>query len=340
MFLRFLRDRMSWIFFIIFVLGAIDLLLWLDPGIDVAASSILYMNALVIVSLVCFILWRYFKETAYVKELASMDETNGMAWVEALPDAGFKQEEIINDLLIEKGMQFAGQLEEVRKNSMIQVDYTAAWVHEAKAPLTAMKLIIDSNRDMPAASRIEAEWLRIYLLIDQQLYISRLPTLESDYALEEVELKELVSAEIRELMSWCLEKNVEVEMDGLEQSVITDRKWSRFALRQILSNAVKYSPDSGTIAISVRTAESGHTVLIVKDQGPGIAPHDLPRIFDKGFTGSNGRIQNAATGLGLYLAKMVAEKIGIQLNAKSELAKGTTMELAFSMENEFDHIRK
>lgn len=340
MFLRFLRDRLSWILFIVLALSAIDLLLWLDPGVDVEASSVIYMNALLLISLVCFIVWRYFKETAYLKELASLGESSGMDWVEGLPDTSFKQDEIVNDLLIEKGMLFSSQLQEIRKSSMIQGDYTAAWVHEAKAPLTAMKLIIDSNRNLPAVKRIEAEWLRIYLLIDQQLYISRLPTLESDYSLEEVELKELVSAEIRELMSWCLEKNLAVDMDGLDKKVITDKKWSRFALRQVLSNAVKYSPDDGTIAISTRTEETGQTVLMVEDEGAGIAPHDLPRIFDKGFTGSTGRIQNAATGLGLYLAKLVVDKIGIQLHAESELAKGTTMELAFSIENEFDHIRK
>lgn len=340
MFLGFLRDRLSWIFFILFALSAIDLLLWLDPGIDVEASSIIYMNALLLISFVCFLIWRYFKETAYMKELASLEDSTAMDWIEALPEAVFKQDEIVNDFLIETGRLFSSQLQEVRKSSMVQGDYTAAWVHEAKAPLTAMKLIIDSNRNLPAVNRIEAEWLRIYLLIDQQLYISRLPTLESDYSLEEAELKELISAEIRELMSWCLEKNIAVDMDGLDKTVITDKKWSRFALRQILSNAVKYSPDSGTITISARTEETGHTVLVVKDEGPGIAPHDLPRIFDKSFTGSTGRIQNAATGLGLYLAKLVADKIGIQLNAESELAKGTRMELAFPMENEFDHIRK
>lgn len=340
MFLGFWRDRRSWILFMLLFLISMDVLLWLDPGISVEVSSLIYVNVLLLISLALFCIWRYRKETAYMRELAALADTAETDWIEALPEAVFKRDEIVNDLLTETGLSFSKQLHAIRQSSLIQSDYTAAWVHEAKAPLTAMKMIIDSNRDIPAMRKIEAEWLRVYLLIDQQLYISRLPTLEKDYSLEETELKELVSAEVRELMSWCLEKNLAVEMEGLETKVITDKKWSRFILRQILSNAVKYSPEGGVITIAARLEESRHPVLSIQDEGPGMAPHDLPRIFDKGFTGSTGRIYNAATGLGLYLAKLVAGKIGIRLTAASEPGKGTLMEIAFSLENEFDHIRK
>jgi OmpR family two-component system bacitracin resistance sensor histidine kinase BceS len=110
--------------------------------------------------------------------------------------------------------------------------------------------------------------------------------------------------------------------------------------RQILSNAVKYSPAGGTIRISVRTDNTGHRILRVQDEGPGIPEHDLPRIFDKGFTGGTGRLHNAATGLGLYLAKTVSDKIGITLLVSSRTGHGTTLGIAFPLENDFDHIRK
>lgn len=336
----FLRDRRSWILFVLLFLAGVNLLLWLDPGIGVELYSLLYVNALLLISFTAFIIWRFNRETAYVRELAQLAESTGTDWIEALPVTHFKRDETVNELLAEVASAYSQQLHTIRQHSIVQGDYTAAWVHEAKAPLTAMKLIIDSNRDHPAMRRIEAEWLRVHLLIDQQLYISRLPTLEQDYTLEEAGLKELVSAEVRELMSWCLEKNLAIETENLDATVITDKKWSRFIFRQILSNAVKYSPEGGTITISARQEQEGHLVLCVRDEGPGIAPHDLPRIFDKGFTGSTGRIHNAATGLGLYLAKMVAGRIGVTLHASSESGAGTTIEMAFSLENEFDHIRK
>ncbi|WP_033542217.1 sensor histidine kinase [Planococcus sp. CAU13] len=340
MIMGFLRDRRSWILFVLLFMAAADLLLLLDPGIEVELSSLLYVNALLLISFTLFCFWRYYKETAYLRELAQLAESTQTDWIEALPETRFKRDETINELLTEVASTYSQQLHTIRQNSIVQGDYTAAWVHEAKAPLTAMKLIIDSNRDHPAMRKIEAEWLRVHLLIDQQLYISRLPTLEQDYTLEEAELKELVLAEVRELRSWCLEKNLAVETDGLHAQVVTDKKWSRFIFRQILSNAVKYSQEGGVITIAARQEHSGHLILSVKDEGPGIAPHDLPRIFDKGFTGSTGRIHNAATGLGLYLAKMVADRIGVTLHATSSPSQGTLLEMAFPLENEFDHIRK
>ena len=166
---------------------------------------------------------------------------------------------------------------------------------------------------IPAFRKIESEWLRAHLLIDQQLSISRLPSLEMDYVLEKTNLQKLATAEVRELASWCMEKNIAVEFEGEDVEVVTDVKWCRFIIRQFLTNAVKYSPVGGTILISTNKTSSGNASLSIIDEGPGIKPHDLPRIFDKGFTGGTGRIHNAATGLGLYLAQTVATKMGITL---------------------------
>ena len=232
---------------------------------------------------------------------------------------------------VKRQLSSSKELAELRHANLIESDYTAAWVHEVKAPLTAMKLTMDEHRNDPVIRKIEAEWLRVHLLIDQQLYISRLPTLEADYVLEKTDVHRLVTAEVRELASWCMEKNIAVEFEGEDIEVVTDVKWCRFIIRQLLTNAVKYSPDGGTIIIStnVNTNWKCH-VLSIKDEGPGIKAHDLPRIFDKGFTGGTGRLHNAATGLGLYLAQTVATKIGITLQAQSEMGQGTTIQMTFS----------
>ena len=340
MFLSYLNDMKSWIFFFLLSLFSTDLLLWLDPGIGVSVSSLIYVNALLLVVFTAFISWRFYRETAYIRQLALLEEETETDWYEALPEPTFERDEQVNDILQSAGISFSKQLSEIRQSTIIQDDYIAAWVHEAKAPLTAMKLVIDANRTDPHMRKIEAEWLRIFLLIDQQLYISRLSSLESDYVLGEVPLQEIVSAEVRELMSWCREKNLAIEMEGLETDVVTDRKWCRFIVRQILSNAVKYSPRDGTIYITARREAAGHCILSIKDEGAGIPDHDMPRIFDKGFTGGMGRLHNTATGLGLYLAKTVSDKIGIRLSAISVKENGTILEMGFSLENDFDQIRR
>ena len=236
-------------------------------------------------------------------------------WHEALPETIFIRDEIVSEILRQVAIHSSKEIADLKHASLIESDYTAAWVHEVKAPLTAMKLTMDGHRNDPVIRKIEAEWLRVHLLIDQQLYISRMPTLEADYVLEQTDVYSLVTAEVRELASWCMEKNIAVEFEGEDIEVVTDVKWCRFIIRQLLTNAVKYSPLGGTIIIAVNVNPTGNIVLSIKDEGPGIKAHDLPRIFDKGFTGGTGRLHNAATGLGLYLAQTVATKIGITLQA-------------------------
>lgn len=340
MLIHYLNDRKSWLAFFLLSLLAADSLIWLDPGIGVKVSSVIYMNVLLLLALSLFIYWRYRKETKFARQLKNLAKEPVVDWIEALPEADFQQDEVTIEVLQQAGRSFSASMNAIRRDHLVQGDYMAAWVHEAKAPLTAMKLVVDANRDNAAMRKIEAEWLRLYLLIDQQLYISRLPALESDYVLEETPLRAIVTGEARELMSWCREKNLAIDMDGLDQMVVTDKKWSRFILRQVLSNAVKYSPEGAMIEIAAHVDEAGHTILSITDEGPGIEVHELPRIFDKGYTGGTGRLLNAATGLGLYLAKTVADKIGVGLTARSQKGEGTTIELVFSHENDFDAIRK
>lgn len=339
MFISYLKDMASWIGFFLLALGFADILIWLDQGIDAKFSSVLYVNVLLITALLVFIVWRYRKETKFTQEVTALTKKLVIDWHEALPETNFTRDEIMKELLRHAVISFSKELSDVRQASVIEADYTAAWIHEVKAPLSAMKLTIDGHRSDPVVRKIEAEWLRVYLLIDQQLYISRLPTLEADYLVEEADVHRLAASEVRELAAWCMEKNVAVEFEGEDLQVVTDVKWSRFITRQILTNAVKYSPAGSTIVVSASVMPSTNISLTIKDKGPGILLHDISRIFDKGFTGGTGRLQNAATGLGLYLAKTVADKLGITLAADSIVNQGTTITMIFPTENEFDKIR-
>jgi two-component system, OmpR family, bacitracin resistance sensor histidine kinase BceS len=329
----------SWILFFIGALGFADMLIWLDAGIDAEFSSVLYFNVLLLIFFALFIVWRYRKEIKFIKELTVLADEPSLDWHEALPEPIFKRDEIVIETLRQTAISSSEKISELRYANVIESDYTAAWIHEVKTPLTAMKVMMDGHRNELVIRKIQAEWLRVHLLIDQQLYISRMPTLEADYILKKMNVQSLVIAEVRELALWCMEKNIAVEFEGEDAEVITDVKWCRFIIRQIVTNAVKYSPSGGVIITSINHNASGNVVLSITDNGPGIQAHDLPRIFDKGFTGGTGRIHNAATGLGLYLAQTVAEKIGITLQAQSERKQGTTLYITFSTENEFDKVK-
>ncbi|MFC6452294.1 sensor histidine kinase [Paenibacillus vulneris] len=339
--MRFVSSRKSWILMFILMLGFVDLLIALDRGISVHAGSIIYLNSLFVLFFAIFLIWRYFKEMKYIQALEALTQEIHDDWLEALPRPGDPRDEIISEALRAADRFYRRKWTDLKKDHLMEQDFITSWVHEIKAPLTTMKLAIDSNQSVPAMRKLEAEWLRIHLLVDRQLYMTRLPTLESDYVLGTMVIQRLAAQEVRELASWCMGKNIAVEFEGEEAEVITDSKWCRFIFRQILMNAVKYSPDGGTISVRTTTMpETGKVELSIVDEGPGIPAHDLPRIFDKGFTGGNGRIQNAATGLGLYLAKSVADKIGITLEAQSRPNNGTVMKMTFSARNEFESIRR
>ncbi|CAM3289708.1 sensor histidine kinase [Filibacter tadaridae] len=338
MFIRYLNDMKSWILLFVLSLGFADLIIWLDKGIPVEAKSVIYINVLLLSVLLIFVIWRYFRETKFMKALRPLIDGVEEDWQEALPEPLSLRDEMTNDVLRQVANDYLKRLYALKATNVIESDYTAAWVHEVKAPLTAMKLVIEANRNETVLRKIETEWLRVHLLIEQQLYISRLPSLESDYVLEKNGIHRLVAGEVRELASWCRQKNIAIEFEGEDREVVTDSKWCRFIIRQVMTNAVKYSPSGATIWITTDVTASSNVSLSIKDEGPGIPSHDLPRLFDKGFTGGTGRLHNAATGLGLYLAKTVADKIGITLTVQSEIGHGTTMQLTFTTENDFDSV--
>ncbi|EMR06128.1 Sensor histidine kinase graS [Bhargavaea cecembensis DSE10] len=338
MFIPYLKSRLPWILFFLVALLLADLIIILDEGIEIEAASVVYMNFLLVALLALFILWRWRQETAFLREAARLTDESLREWEELLPERASGLDRTTAELLTAASRAHREELEKVADAQYLEADYLAAWVHEAKAPLTAMKLILDEHRADPAMRRLATEWLRLHLLIDRQLYISRMPTLAADFLPETSTVRSLTSSEIRELAAWCMEKDVAVELEGEDLPVRTDVKWARFIIRQILTNAVKYSPAGGTILITADRTPDGNVRLRIADEGPGIPAHDLPRIFEKGFTGGTGRIQNAATGLGLYLADQVAGRLGIRLSAFSEDERGTALTLMFQKENEFDRI--
>jgi OmpR family two-component system bacitracin resistance sensor histidine kinase BceS len=138
-----------------------------------------------------------------------------------------------------------------------------------------------------------------------------------------------------------LEKNISIEMTGdTASTVYTDKKWCRFVVRQLLTNAIKYSPTNGNLVIHTHLYTNESVIVTIQDEGPGIQAHDLPRIFDRGFTGENGRVQNSATGMGLYLAKEISEKLHIRLEVASAVGNGTSISMIFTSDNPFEQLRR
>jgi OmpR family two-component system bacitracin resistance sensor histidine kinase BceS len=214
-------------------------------------------------------------------------------------------------------------------------DELLAWVHEVKAPLTSINLMLDHIDDLTLRRKLENEWLRLHLLVDQQLHQTRLASIEKDNFMTEIELRTVVYKEIRAMQAWCIEKGIGFDVAELTEAVMTDGKWLAFIIRQILSNAIKYSPANSEVFIFTEIDATGATLLHIKDAGIGIRKEDLPRIFHKSYTGTAGRESAQSTGMGLYLAHNVAQKIGVRITVQSSVGEGSIFTLRFPLQNEY-----
>ena len=330
---KFLLEKISWIgFFLILQLLAL-LIAYVDTNL--ALNSIYYYTFLSSVLFLIFLFIRYQKETRFYRE---MNDRAANLDVTTIPDGESPFEKIIETTMVE-------QMERLKKESSHnhslleqEKDDMLAWIHEVKTPLTSMHLIFDRISDQKTRSQLTYEWLRIHLLLDQQLHKKRMPFIENDLYMEEIHLEPLIFSELKTLQSWCIQKGIGFDIDLEVASVLSDSKWLAFMLRQLLTNAVKYSEAS---EIMVRSFdENGQTSLAVTDSGRGIDARDLPRIFDKGFTSTTAHHDHAATGMGLYLTRKAADSLNMNIEVDSKLGEGTTFTLIFPKRNDFLEIRE
>lgn len=198
-------------------------------------------------------------------------------------------------------------------------DYFTMWIHQIKTPIAAMQLILREQDD--ARSReLLAELFRIDQYAEMALTYARLESPTTDLVLRRCAIEPIVRSVVRQYAGQFVRRHVALRCEIEPVCALTDEKWLAFILGQLLSNAVKYT-ENGTVTVRV----TKELVLSVSDTGIGIAPEDLPRIFEKGFTGYNGRAGRKSTGLGMYLSRCAAEKLGHRISVQSAPGQGTTV---------------
>lgn len=236
---------------------------------------------------------------------------------EGLPSPAGRLEETYHSLLSEQARLRLLEKNEQTRRIKEREDYYTLWMHQIKTPLSAMRLLLQSS-DALDLGQLEEELFKTERYAEMALHYLRLESLSDDFVLRTHDLYSLVKKAVKKYALLFIHKKIALEMDPFDKKVLTDEKWFLILLEQILSNAVKYT-QQGSVRIHVQEGP----VLIIADTGVGIPKEDLPRVFDRGFTGHNGRVDQRATGIGLYLAKEVANKLGHRLSIRSEPGKGT-----------------
>ncbi|MBG9769191.1 HAMP domain-containing histidine kinase [Bacillus vallismortis] len=327
----FLTERRSWIAAFLFQQVLILFVAFVDSSISF--QSVLYIVYLCVLFFIIFLWFRYRKETAFYKSLKT--------WENNLDVTAINEPETPFESVVERSI--TGQTEHLKQTAARhrlalenEKDELMAWIHEVKTPLTAMHLLIDRMEDHDLKSQLSYEWLRIHLLLDQQLHQKRMSFIENDLSVECIQLQPIIFKEIKDLQSWCIQKGVGFDIQLEAEEVLSDAKWLAFIIRQLLTNAVKYSEASD---IEIKSVQKGErTQLEVKDFGRGIDLKDVPRIFDKGFTSTTDHHDQGSTGMGLYLAKKAAAPLMIHIDVRSESGAGTVFTLTFPKRNQFERV--
>ena len=225
---------------------------------------------------------------------------------------------IISKLSEENAAQY--ELSEAKYREMI--DYYTVWAHQIKTPIASMKLTLQ-NEDSQVSRKLSSELFRIEQYVEMVLTYLRLDSESSDYVFKEHDLDTVIRASVRKFAPEFIGRKISLDYKGINKKIITDDKWFSFVIEQVLSNALKYTRE-GSISIYLKDEKN----LCISDTGIGIAKQDLPRIFEKGYTGYNGRDDKSASGIGLYLCRRICKALGIGIGVTSEIGVGTTVEIS------------
>lgn len=318
-FLQYLKEKRSYIFLVI-VMNVIYYVCFFLYSLPF--DAVIYPSLLSFLLLCMILCYKFHKSEVLHKELDKIDhylKIPSLFLIEEKSDIQRDYERILKLLLEEKSMQ-----EHKKDTSYAEMmDYYTVWVHQIKTPIASMKLALEEE-DSDFARNIRSDLFRIEQYVDMVLTYLRLDSDSSDYILAPYNLDDIIKSSVKKFAYEFIKRKIKLDYQLTNLTVLTDEKWLSFVIEQLLSNALKY-----TYHGEIHVYLSSERVLCIEDTGIGIAPDDLPRIFERGYTGLTGRKDKKASGLGLYLCKQICNRLSHSLWAESEISKGTKMFLSF-----------
>ena len=327
-FTSFLKDKILLIVMYLLAIASIEILL-LAYNIGIIVK--LYVAIILILVLFIAFFIEYKKKNKFYKQLKENMNELGEKYLisEIVKTPSFIEGKILKETINDLGKSM---LENVNYYKNIQEDYKEyieLWIHEVKIPIAASKLIIENNKTEVAKS-IEEELDKVENYTEQALFYARSNAVEKDYIISKTNLKSLVNGAILKNKNTLINEKIAIELKELDSEVYTDSKWATFIINQIIQNSIKYSKEQDKKIEIYAKQKNDKVVLYIKDNGIGIKKGEITRVFEKGFTGENGRIiGKKSTGIGLYLCKKLCDKLGLGLELNSEKDIGTEVRLIF-----------
>ena len=330
-FLDYFKNKFLFIFINISVLILTAILL---KALGVGDYSIVFILFINLISSVLFYVYDYINKRKYYKELFSNLKALDKKYLisEVLEEANFIEGKLLEKVILLSNKSMNDEIASFKNSSLEYREYIETWVHEIKTPISVVKLISENNSSNEFES-IEEEVEKIEYYIEQSLFYARSNDLEKDYIIKKTDLKPLINDVIKRNMNSLIENKIKINIDLRNSIVYSDSKWLKFIINQITINSIKYM-NKNFKEINIYSETSKDSIILnIKDNGMGINEKDIGKVFEKGYTGSNGRKFGKSTGIGLYLCKKLSQKLGINIVISSKEDVFTTVTLIFPINN-------
>ncbi len=339
-FTKFLIDRKISIFCYVLLMIFISLMIYLDGSVKVSAGNIVYINLVSFSFFIIYLVASYLYYRSYYKSLSDIIGKDELLY--RLPKAKSYEIILFHEVLSSLYNTQSAKIQRLHEQKKEYEEFITSWVHQIKTPIAVSRLLIESNLNDPNKETLYSlveEVDKIEKYIEQALYYSKIDDFSKDYLINEIVLNRLVKEAVKNQAKTFINKKINIEIDNIDLAVTTDKKWLSFILDQVLSNALKYTSHHGRIKI-YGLIEDKARKLVIEDNGMGIKSEDLDRVFDKGFTGYNGRENYKSTGIGLYVSKKLARKLGHDISIESKYGEYTKVTIIFPKLSDYLQVSK
>ncbi len=298
--------------------------------LKVDSFAILFIVIINGAGILIYHIFDYLRKKQYYNEIKENMKSLDKKYLisEVIEEGTFTESKLIYDVICKSNKAMNDEIGEFKRGINDYKEYIELWVHEIKTPIATCKLLIENNESLLTES-IGEEVCKLENYIDQALFYTRSNTLEKDYIIKEMSLSSCVNKVLNNNADSLIKKRVKINLGDLEKRVYSDSKWIEFILGQIISNSIKYINKEYKELKIYCSESSKYVILNIEDNGDGISDKDLSRVFDKGFTGENGRKFGKSTGIGLYLCKKLCKKLGLDIKLISEEGKFTRVSIIF-----------
>lgn len=325
----FIKEKIWLIVLLALAVSSIEILLL---AYNILLIIRIYIALIIIFVVTIVLLVEFYKKKNFYNklkiDLENLNEKYLISEIINTPD--FAEGKILKEVIQETGKSMLENVNIYKRNQEDYKEYIELWIHEIKIPIATSKLIIENNKSKVTRS-INEELDKIENYTEQALYYARSNDANKDYIITKTSLKEIVNTAILKNKTSLLSNKVAIELnENIDKKVYTDSKWAIFILNQIIQNSIKYAKEEDKKIEISSEEKKDKTILCIKDNGIGIKKGETTRVFDKGFTGENGRlIGKKSTGIGLYLCKKLCDKLGLGIELNSEVNEGTEVRIIF-----------